>query len=43
MKVENISIESEEYKRYAKAYDYAIAMTQKECMQGVEGLFHNLK
>lgn len=36
------SIESPAYKRYSKAYNYAIAMTQKECMQGVEGLFHNL-
>lgn len=42
MKIEDISIESDEYKRYKKAYDYAVAMTQKECMQGVEGLFHNL-
>lgn len=40
--VQDISIEDSSYKKYPKAYDYAIAMTKKECMQGVEGLSHNL-
>lgn len=40
--VQDISIEDTRYKKYPKAYDYAIAMTKKECMQGVEGLSHNL-
>lgn len=40
--VQDISIEDSSYKKYPKAYNYALAMTQKECMQGVEGLSHNL-
>ena len=35
--VQDISIEDSRYKKYQKAYDYALAMTKKECMQGVEG------
>lgn len=43
MNIEDLSINSDAYKKYKNAYKYAIEMTKKECMQGVEGLFHNLK
>ena len=36
------SIENEEYKKYEKAYKYAMNMTIKEVHQAVEGLYHNL-
>ena len=36
------SIEDEEYKKYEKAYKYAMNMTIKEVHQAVEGLYHNL-
>ena len=36
------SIENEEYKKYEKAYKYAMDMTIKEVHQAVEGLYHNL-
>ena len=36
------SIESPDYKRSKKAYNYAMEMTQKECYQACEALFHNL-
>jgi len=36
------SIDEFGYKVYLKAYNYAKDMTEKECRQGVEGLFHNL-
>ena len=36
------SIEDEEYKKYEKAYKYAMDMTIKEVHQAVEGLYHNL-
>lgn len=42
MKIEDISIESEKYKKYKKAYQYAMDLTIRECHQAVEGLFHNL-
>ena len=29
--------------RHAEAYKYAIDMTERECAQASEGLFHNLK
>ena len=38
----NDSIEAESYKRYEKAYKYAIDMTEKELRQAVEGMYHNL-
>ena len=41
-KPEDISIDSEEYKYYSKAYDYALDMTVKETQQAVEGMYHNL-
>lgn len=38
----NTSIDSEEYKNYPDAYQYAMDMTTKECYQAVEGMYHNL-
>ena len=35
-------ITSETYKKYSKAYNYALDMTQKELDQAVEGMYHNL-
>lgn len=40
--IEEISIDDEDYKYYAKAYKYAMEMTEKETMQAVEGMYHNL-
>lgn len=37
-----ISIESEKYKKFQKAYKYAQDMTKRETNQAVEGMFHNL-
>lgn len=37
-----LSIEDKLYKRYKKAYDYAMIQTIKETHQAAEGLFHNL-
>ena len=39
---ENVSIEDEKYKTYPKAYQYALDMTEKELMQAVQGMYHNL-
>lgn len=37
------SIEDKEYEYYSpKAYKYALDMTEKECKQAVEALYHNL-
>jgi len=30
------------YEQYPEVYEYAMAMTQKECHQGAEALYHNL-
>lgn len=38
----NRSIDDELWKAYSKAYKYAIDMTQRECYQAVEGMYHNL-
>ena len=38
----NAGIEDAEYKIYPNAYKYAMDMTEKECHQAAEGLFHNL-
>lgn len=38
----DVSIEDESFKVYPKAYQYAIDMTEKECKQAVEGMYHNL-
>ena len=39
---ENRSIEDELYKQFPKAYQYAMDMTEKELMQAVQGMYHNL-
>lgn len=36
------SIEDEKLKRYKKAYEYAMTMTEREVLQAAEGLVHNL-
>lgn len=36
------SIEDAGYKKYNKAYQYALDMTKKEIHQAVEGMYHNL-
>ena len=43
--VENInetSITSEIFKKFPKAYEYAMEMTRRELKQAVEGMYHNL-
>lgn len=40
--VENVSVYSDYYTKYPKAYAYAIDMTRKEINQGAEALYHNL-
>lgn len=42
MKIEDISIEDDRYKKFQKAYNYALEMTKREIHQGVEGIYHNL-
>lgn len=39
---ENVSINSDYYIKYNKAYNYAVEMTKKEIKQGAEALYHNL-
>ena len=39
---EEKSIEDECYKKYPKVYRYAIDKTEKELMQAVQGMYHNL-
>ena len=39
---DDLSIEDETYKQYPKAYQYAMDMTEKELMQAVQGMYHNL-
>ena len=41
-KPEEKSIEDDEYKKFPKAYRYAMDMTEKETHQAVEGMYHNL-
>lgn len=38
----DMSIEGDDYKKFSKAYKYAMDMTKKECYQAVEGMYHNL-
>ena len=38
----NVSIEDNWYKDFPKAYQYAMDMTEKELMQAVQGMYHNL-
>ena len=40
--IEDISIEDEAYKKYKKAWKYALDMTIKETNQAAEGMLHNL-
>ena len=40
--IEDISIENSMFKKFAKAYAYALAKTTSELEQAVEGLYHNL-
>lgn len=40
--IREMSIESDEYKYFAKAYNYAIRETQDEVFSGIEALYHNL-
>ena len=37
-----LSIESDKYKKFLKAYNYAMDATVKETHQAVEGMYHNL-
>ena len=37
-----LPIDSEIYKEYPNAYQYAIDMTERETHQAVEGMYHNL-
>lgn len=39
---DSTSIEDEAYKKYEKLYNYAYNMTDNECRQAVEGMYHNL-
>lgn len=39
---DTMPIDSERYKAYEKSYRYALAKTEKELMQAVEGMYHNL-
>ena len=38
----SLPIDDEKYKKFRRAYAYAMDMTEKECHQAAEGLFHNL-
>ena len=40
--VNTMSINDESYKTFGKAYEYAMAMTEREAKQAVEGMYHNL-
>jgi len=42
MNSKDISINDERYKKYEKAYKYAMDKTKEEVDQSVEGLYHNL-
>ena len=39
---EQMSIEDEKYKKFPRVYKYAMDMTEKELMQAVQGMYHNL-
>ena len=39
---EELSIEDEKYKKFPKVYRYALKKTEKELMQAVQGMYHNL-
>lgn len=38
----NISIDNPIFKKFKKAYEYALKQTKKELDQSVEGMYHNL-
>ena len=40
--VDGLSIDDEVYTSHPKAYKYAMDMTEKELMQAVQGMYHNL-
>lgn len=40
--VETLPIDSEQYKKFEKVYRYAMDKTEKELMQAVQGMYHNL-
>ena len=40
--VDGLSIDDEVYTSHPKAYQYAMDMTEKELMQAVQGMYHNL-
>ena len=40
--IDNTEITDEKYKKYGKAFDYAMDMTDREVHQAVEGMYHNL-
>lgn len=40
---DHIPIDFGFYKKFPKAYQYALDMTQRELDQAVEGLYHNLR
>ena len=40
--IDSLSIEDKLYKKFPKAYEYAMDMTIKETQQAVEGMYHNL-
>ena len=42
MNITDIEITDQKYKRYQKAFKYAMDMTNKEIHQAVEGMYHNL-
>ena len=42
MDAKKISIDDERYRKFKKAYEYAMAQTQEEVDQAVEGMYHNL-
>lgn len=37
-----LPIDADFYKQFSKAYQYALDMTEKELMQAVQGMYHNL-
>ena len=37
-----VSISNPKFKRFAKAFEYAVDKTKEELSQAVEGLYHNL-
>ena len=41
-RAEDVSIKSDDYMDYGKAYTYAMDKTRKEVYQAVEGMYHNL-